>query len=132
MFIQNFSVKRRINKMNGVTVVTAAGFATLLLQGLKWLWRKIVVKDMLYEFPAWFYLITVPGLNIAVVPVLAFFGFQGFALPTDWMAWGQNIGQVFVGALISTFVYNDVVAPFNVYRMTLKAKRAKKALTNAK
>jgi hypothetical protein len=111
------------NKMNVVTVVTAAGVATLLLQGLKWLWRKFVVKNPYYSFPAWFYLVFVPVLNIAVVPLLALLGFAGFVMPVDWVSWVQNIAQVFVGSLVSTFAYNDVVAPFNAYRTALKANK---------
>jgi hypothetical protein len=108
--------------MNFETVVTAGGVSALVLQGIKWLWRKFVAKDMQYEFPAWFYLVSVPILNIAVVPLLALVGFVGFTMPTDWVVWIQNIIQIFIGSLISTFAYNNVVAPFNAYRAELKAK----------
>ena len=107
--------------MNGLTVVTAAGLSTLILQGVKWLWRKFVAKDMNYCFPAWFYLVSVPVLNIAVVPLLAMIGFVGFEMPTDWMIWAQNIVQVLIGSLISVFAYNDAVAPLNAYRAMLKS-----------
>jgi len=102
------------------TLVTAGGFSALLLQGIKWLWRKFVAKNMLYEFPAWFYALSVPVLNILVVPVLAFIGFTGFAFPTDWVGWAQGIVQVLIGTAISFFTYNDVIKPFNTYRATLK------------
>jgi len=102
------------------TIVTAGGFSALLLQGIKWLWRKLVAKDMLYEFPAWFYALMIPVLNIVVVPVLALIGFIGFSMPTDWLGWLRGIVQVLVGTAISLFTYNQAIKPFNTYRATLK------------
>lgn len=108
--------------MNFETIVTAGGVATLVLQGIKWLWRKFVVKDMLYNFPAWFYALTVPVLNILVVPVLAFIGFSGFTMPVDWVGWIRGIVQVLIGTAVSFFAYNEAVKPFNDYRIALAKK----------
>ena len=106
--------------MNFETIVTAGGASALILQGIKWLWRKFVAKDMLYEFPAWFYALFVPVLNILVVPLLALVGFAGFAIPTDWLGWARGIIQVLIGTAISFFTYNEAIKPFNVYRQALK------------
>jgi len=103
-------------------IVTAGAAASLILQGIKYLWRKWVAKDMLYEFPAWFYAITLPVLNIAVIPLLFLIGFSGFAMPTDWKAWLMGLLQIFVQSLVSFFIYNTSIKPFNMYREALRAK----------
>jgi drug/metabolite transporter (DMT)-like permease len=108
--------------MNFETIVTAGGTTAAIVQGIKWLWRKFVAKNMLYEFPAWFYALSVPVLNILVVPLLAIVGFTGFAMPTDWTGWVQNIIQVLIGTVISFVTYNEAIRPFNVYRAELAAK----------
>lgn len=105
--------------MNFETIVTAGGASALILQGIKWLWRKFVIKNPDYEFPAWFYALSVPVLNILVVPLLALIGFSGFVIPTDWMGWAQGILQVLVASAISFFTYNEAIKPLNDYRIRL-------------
>jgi len=104
------------------TTITAAGMSACVIQGIKWLWRKFVAKNMLYEFPAWFYAVSVPVLNIIVVPFLALVGFTGFAVPTDWLGWARGIVQVLIGSLITFLTYNTTIKPFNDYRTHLKVK----------
>jgi len=104
-------------------VITAGGASALILQGIKWLWRKFVAKDMLYDFPVWFYAIIVPILNILVVPLLALVGFTGFSMPTDWTGWARNILQVLVGTVISFFTYNEAIKPLYQYREALRNRK---------
>jgi len=110
------------------TIITAGGASSLILQGVKWLWRKFIAKDMQYEFPAWFYVLSIPVLNILVVPLLALVGFVGFTMPTDWTGWIRNILQVLIGTAISFFTYNTAIKPLNEYGryMTKKNKKSKK------
>ena len=100
-------------------IVTAGAFSALLLQGIKWLWRKYVAKDPLYDFPVAFYLVSIPVLNVLVVPLLAIIGFQGFVMPTDWIGYAQQAVQIFIQSLISVFVYKDALKPMAVYRQQL-------------
>lgn len=98
------------------TIVTAGGFSSALLEGIKFLWRKFVVKNMLYDFPKWFYLVSLPVLNFAVVPLLALIGFAGFSWPTDWVIWLQNLVQILVGSVISVVTYQAAIKPVETYR----------------
>jgi hypothetical protein len=109
-------------------VVTAGSAVSLLVQGIKWLWRKFVAKNMSYEFPGWFYAISLPVLNIAILPVLYWLGFSVGSLPTtSWATWGFGLLQILIQSLISFFVYNTAIKPFNMYREALRLKREKKA-----
>lgn len=94
--------------------VTAGAFSSLILEGIKALIRKIK-KNPAFDFPKSFYLVTLPILNVLVVPLLAFIGFAGFVMPTDWVSWVRLIVQVAVSSLISTFAYNDAIKPMKEY-----------------
>lgn len=104
------------------TVVTAGGFSALVLLGIRWLWRKFVVKDMSYLFPLAFYSISIPVMNVLVIPVLAFIGFSGFTMPTDWLGWVREAIQVLIASAITVFASTGVFQPIQEYRRLLLQK----------
>lgn len=95
--------------------VTAGGMSSLILEGIKWLVRTIIKKPS-YDFPKTFYLVSLPTLNILVVPLLALIGFSGFVMPVDWVEWIRMAVQILISSLISTFVYNGAIKPLRDYR----------------
>jgi hypothetical protein len=106
--------------MDGLTLVTAGGVSILLLEGAKWVLRNWILKNPTFDFPAKFYVVALPVLNVLVVPLLALVGFEGFALPTDWLGWGRGILQVLIASLISLVGYNSGLQPLKDYARGLK------------
>jgi len=106
--------------MDSLTLVTAGGVSILLLEGAKWVLRNWILKNPEFDFPAKFYVVALPVLNILVVPLLALLGFEGFALPADWLGWGRSILQVFLASLISLVGYNAGLQPLKDYARGLK------------
>lgn len=98
------------------TAVGIGVFSSLVLEGLKWLFRKWVVKDMEYDFPEWVYIIGIPALNILLIPVLAFFGFEEYVMPTDWLGWVRQVVLAVISALATLGTYNVSLKPLKVYR----------------
>lgn len=105
-------------------VITAGGFSSLLLQGIKWIVRKFIVKDMGYDFPVWFYDITLPVLNVLVVPLLAFIGFSGFEMPTDWVGWIRGAVQILIATAISLATYSMAIKPMREYARYYKTAKS--------
>jgi hypothetical protein len=112
--------------MNLEVTLAVGAVTAYVIEGFKWLWRKVVAKNMAYDFPRAFYLVAVPTLNVALVPVLALVGFSGYTLPTDWASWGQSLAQVFIAALVGTTAtfasYNWSISPMKSY-VTTKVKK---------
>lgn len=105
--------------------ITAGGLTTLILEGAKWAYRKIT-KQPEYSFPAYFYTVAIPAMNLAVIPVLAWMGVEGFTMPTDWMGFVNTIMLTVVASLISLSGYTVGLKPLQSYRnmMIRKEERA--------
>ena len=112
--------------------LTAGGLSSLVLQGIKLLWRKYVVKDLGYDFPQNFYLVALPVLNILVVPLMALLLVEGYAMPTDWLMWGRTLAMVFLSSLASLATYTVGVQPLKSYGTRLKARKAKEQAKKSK
>jgi hypothetical protein len=97
------------------SAITAGGFTALLLEALKWIIRKWVLKDMEWDFPPEFYTVAIPVLNFAVVPLLALLMVEGYEMPSDWQAWGLTLVQTGVASLISVFGYEKGIKPLKNY-----------------
>lgn len=101
-------------------VVTAGGVTTLILEGVKVLLRRVILKDATFDFPASFYVVAIPVLNVLVVPLLALLAVEGFALPADWLEFSRGVVQVAIASLITLVGYNAGVAPLKEYARSLK------------
>ena len=102
------------------TVITAGGVSTLILEGVKILLRKVILKQPTFDFPAKFYVVAIPVLNVLVVPLLALLAVKGFALPADWSAFGLGVVQVLIASLITLVSYNAGLQPLKEYARSLK------------
>lgn len=105
--------------------LTAGGLSSLILQGIKLLWRKYVAHDLSYDFPEKFYIISLPVLNVLVVPLMALLLVEGYAMPTDWLSFGRTVAMVFLSSLASLATYTVSVNPLKTYGVKLRARRAK-------
>lgn len=80
----------------------------ILIEIFKFAYRRLVVKDLDYTFPPYFYVITVPVLNVLIQPLMAFLMPESFSFPADWIGWARLIVLTAL-ASASTFFTNDVV-----------------------
>ena len=106
--------------MPNIDVLTPGSLSALLIELLKFIWRKYVIKNPEYDFPTAFYGIVIPVLNVLVVPLLYFLGVSGYDLPTDWAGWGVMVIRILVASLISVFVYKGGIKPLKDYSRSMK------------
>ena len=97
------------------TTITAGGLTTLIIEGIKYAYRKITKKPE-YDFPGYFYIVAVPAMNLAVIPLLALMGVEGFVMPTNWVLFGRAILLTVVASLISLSGYTIGLKPLQSYR----------------
>jgi len=89
--------------------------SALVLELIKWLLRLPALFGPSFDFPVKFYAIVIPALNIALLPLMALVGFEGFIMPTDWQAWGLLIIRTLIGSLISLGTYAVTMKPLKSY-----------------
>lgn len=99
----------------GEAILSAGGLATLLLEGVKWLLREYVFKDQAYDFPTWFYTVSIPVLTILVQPLLALLGLSGYTMPTDWMEFSKLVVVTLLSSLVALVGYNKGIKPLKEY-----------------
>ena len=107
------------------TVLSQASVGALLLEGIKYIWRKFIIKNLDYEFPQGFYLISIPILQAVAVLILALLGVTGYAFPTDWVEFTRQLVLLLVSSLVSTFVYTNGIKPMRDYKATIMTKKSK-------
>jgi len=95
--------------------ITAGGLTTLIIEGIKYVYRRITKKPD-YDFPAYFYTIAIPAMNLAVVPLLALMTVEGYEMPVDWMGFARSILLTVVASLISLVGYTTGLKPLQSYR----------------
>ena len=98
--------------------LTIGALSALILEGLKWVVRKFVVKDMEYDFPAWIYAALLAALNVLLIPVMAFLGQGEYQMPTNWIQW---VLDVLLAVLGSLGTYTLALRPLKTYRKTYLA-----------
>jgi hypothetical protein len=98
-----------------MVTITAGGLTTLIIEGIKYIYRKVVKKPD-YDFPGYFYIIAIPAMNLAVIPLLALMGVEGFIMPTNWVLFGNTILLTVVASLISLSGYTVGLKPLQSYR----------------
>ena len=101
-------------------VITAGGLSTLLLEGVKLVLRQWILKDATFDFPAKFYGVAIPVLNVLVLPLLAILGVEGSAMPTDWLSFARTAVFVLIASLITLVGYSTGVQPLKAYARGLK------------
>ena len=101
-------------------VITAGGLSTLLLEGVKLVLRQWILKDATFDFPAKFYVVAIPVLNVLAIPVLALLGVEGSVLPTDWLGFARTVVLVLIASLITLVGYSTGVQPLKAYASGLK------------
>jgi hypothetical protein len=97
----------------------AVALSWALLELVKWVVRK-VKKNQVFDFPAEFYTMIIPGLNLVSALVLAFAGFEGYALPVDGATWLRGLVVVLMQSVFQVLMHNQVVIPNKNYRKELK------------
>ncbi len=95
--------------------ISAGGLTTLIIEGIKYVYRKITKKPD-YDFPGYFYIVAIPAMNLAVIPLLALMGVAGFVMPTNWVLFGRTILLTVVASLISLTGYTVGLKPLQSYR----------------
>lgn len=105
--------------MDGIGLVTGSAFASLVLEGIKYVLRHWILHNVEYDFPLNFYLVAIPVLNILVTPLLAYLGFEGFTIPTDWLEFFRTATQVLIASLITVFVYKNSIKPLKEHQEEL-------------
>ena len=100
--------------MNVTVAVTAGAVSVFLLEVIKLIVRYAVGNPG-FDFPAKFYVVAIPVLNIIVVPGLAYLGFEGYVMPTDWQAWSMEIVRVLLSSLVSLIGYTTGLKPLKEY-----------------
>jgi hypothetical protein len=98
-----------------VGVFSAATVAMLLLEGIKWVVRK-VKKSPNYDFPVKFYVFMLAVLNMPSALVLAFLGVDGYVVPTDWTSWIKILILTALQAGAQMFEYETTLSRFKSYR----------------
>lgn len=107
----------------GEMVITAGMLSALLLQVVKVVLRRWILKDPSYDFPVTFYGIMVPVLN-AVMPFVMSYGLgmtmTDPILTMTWLGVVRYIVIVALGAAISVFTNSGVIKPIKNYAEQLE------------
>jgi len=99
--------------MEPMIIVTSATVATALIEGIKWLVKKIN-PDKKFELPMKFYYFLLPVLSFAVEPVMSLIGFVDYSLPVDWVGWVLELLRVMVTAALSVVLYENSIAKLKI------------------
>jgi hypothetical protein len=114
--------------MNPVELAIGVGGLTILLvEFIKWVVRKYIVKDPEYSLPPVFYMVGVPVSN-ALMPFVAVY-LLGLPMTDPILGMGvvgviQYVLRVGIASLLSFLGYNDVLKPLNDYRKAVKESKA--------
>jgi len=103
-------------------IFVGGGLAMVLLEGLKWVFRNWIIKNPEYNFPANFYLIAIPILNVLMMPVAALLGVEGAVMPTDWAGFGKALIVLLIQSLVTVFAYENTLKPLKAYGTRLAKK----------
>lgn len=80
---------------------------------------KLIVRQAMgnptYDFPKWAYMVAVPLINLGLQPLLAFLGFAGFVMPTDWAGLARQAITLLISSLVSLGTYKLSIKPLKEY-----------------
>lgn len=100
--------------MNFVDLASSGALASLVLEGLKLLIR-LLIKNPTYDFPKWFYVVSIPVVTLLLTPLLAFLGFEGFTMPTDWVEFARQVAYLIISGLVTLGTYKFAIKPLKEY-----------------
>lgn len=98
------------------------GLAMLLLEGIK-LGYRFFFKKPEFDFPPLFYGVSIPTLNVLVIPLLALLEIPGTTMPTDWLGWVRSAVVVAVGSLVSLLFYSGGLQKLKEYNKEYRLKK---------
>lgn len=104
--------------------ISVGGLTILLVELIKWVVRKWIVKDPNYSLPPLFYAIGVPLSNAFMPFGLVALGFTTAdpILSMSLVGIIQYLLRVGIASLLSFLGYNDGLKPLNDYRKAVTAK----------
>lgn len=97
------------------TTISAGAVSLLVLEGIKYILRKWIIKNPEFDFDPKFYYIALPVLNVLLIPLLALIFVGQFEMPTDWTGFARLIIQTLIASLISVFGYDQGLKPLKEY-----------------
>jgi hypothetical protein len=100
-------------------ILTVAGVAMLALEGIKFITRKYIMKDMGYDFSLNFYVVSIPVLELLAQPFLVWLGVLPAGAVTLTL---QLVVKVVIESLISVMAYNTTIKPLKSYGRFLRLK----------
>lgn len=104
------------------TMITAGMLASAVIELIKWIWRRFVVKNMEFDFSPMFYAVAIPVLSYVCEIPLAILGMGEYNLPTDWRGWAMKLVAILVASLISMATHQLAFKPMKAkvreYRLT--------------
>lgn len=105
-------------------IVTLGGLSALFLAGILQIIR-LARKDNSYMFPVWVYTLSLPVLNVLMIPVGALLELEGVAMPTDWISWVRVVIVVLLASLVSLLGYAGSSSIVGSYRASYTKYAAK-------
>jgi hypothetical protein len=105
--------------MDNSITLTSGALSAAVLQVVKMVWRKWVIKNPNYDFPFAFYAIMLPVLNALAPFALVAIGFPSAdpVLGMNWQGVLLYVVRVGIGAVVSMMAY-DTTNNMNEYRKT--------------
>ncbi len=99
-----------------VEILSVTTIAMLLLEGIKTLYRKVIVKDDSYDFSVGFYTVAIPVLNLLLQPFMVWLGLLEVGVVTlDALGYTKLLVTVLLESLGTVFVYENTLKPLKEY-----------------
>lgn len=95
-----------------IEVLSVTTIAMLLLEGIKKIVRKFIVKDSEYDFNIGFYTVVIPVLNLLLQPFMVWLGLLEVSAVT---LNAQLLVTVLLESLGTVFVYENTLKPLKEY-----------------
>lgn len=110
----------------GEIVVSSGALSSALLEGIKFLWRKFVVKDMAFDFPTWFYVLSLPLLNAVMPFVMVFLGVpvQDPILTMNLSGVARYLALILISSLVSLATNTTAIQPLRRYNEGRQAQKS--------
>jgi hypothetical protein len=107
--------------MDTVSVLSAGVISMLVVDGIKWVIRKIK-KDPTYSFPTVFYSVGIPVLNVFTPFALFWLGVSVSSpvLTLSWLELLKYAITVALGSVVSFLGYNTTLKTLKDYSKTLE------------
>jgi hypothetical protein len=102
--------------MDAFTVsLTAGGVSMLVLELVKWIVRRYILKDASFDFHPNVYKVAIPILNVGMIPLLAWLGVEGYVMPSDWGGFARGAVMVALASITTLVSYDAGLKPLKEY-----------------